>query len=178
MTKFLWNKFTAEAATSGKSKPFWEAAGISFDTRKIIKGDLFIALPGKRDGHDFVKAAFDNGAAAAMVSKIPKGLNENDNLLVVDDVMRALVRMAKSARNESKAIFVGITGTSGKTSTKDMGGLVFKSFGKTHFSEKSYNNLLGCSLTLATIPKDTEYVLVEIGTNCSGEIAELSQIVL
>ena len=177
MTEFLWNKFTAEAATLGQCKSFWEATGISFDTRKIIKGDLFIALPGKRDGHDFVKAAFDNGAAAAMVSKIPKGLNDNDKLLVVDDVMKALVRMAKSARNQSKAIFIGITGTSGKTSTKDMGGLVFNGFGKTHFSEKSYNNILGCSLTLATIPIDTEYVLVEIGTNSLGEIAELSHIV-
>ena len=134
-------------------------------------------MPGKRDGHDFVKAAFDYGAAAAMVSKIPKGLNEKDNLLVVDDVMKALVRMAKNVRNESKAIFIGITGTSGKTSTKDMGGLVFKSFGKTHLSEKSYNNILGCSLTLATTPKDTKYALVEIGTNSLGEIAELSHIV-
>ena len=177
MTEFLWNKFTAEAATFGKCESYWEAKGISFDTRKIIKGDLFIALPGKRDGHDFVKAAFDNGAAAAMVSKIPKGLNDNDKLLVVDDVMKALVRMAKSARNQSKAIFIGITGTSGKTSTKDMGGLVFNGFGKTHFSKKSYNNILGCSLTLATIPIDTEYVLVEIGTNNLGEIAELSHIV-
>ena len=72
--------------------------------------------------------------------------------------MQALVRMAKKGRNQSKATFIGITGTSGKTSTKDMGGLVFESFGKTHFSEKSYNNILGCSLTLATIPKDAEYV--------------------
>ena len=177
MTEVLWNKFTAEAATLGQSNSFWEAAGISFDSRTINKGDLFIALPGKRDGHDFVKAAFENGAAAAMVSKIPKDLNGNDKLLIVDDVMMALVRMAKTARKESKAIFIGITGTSGKTSTKDMGGLVFKRFGKTHFSKKSYNNLLGCSLTLATIPRDTEYVLVEIGTNNLGEIAELSQIV-
>ena len=136
MTEFLWNKFTAEAATLGKCESFWEAKGISFDTRKINKGDLFIALPGKRDGHDFVKEAFDNGAAAAMVSKIPKGLNDNDKLLVVDDVMKALVRMAKSARNQSKAIFIGITGTSGKTSTKDMGGLVFNRFGKTHFQRR------------------------------------------
>ncbi len=177
MTEVLWNKFTAEAATLGQSKSFWEATGISFDTRKINKGDLFIALPGKRDGHDFVKAAFENGAAAAMVSKIPQDLNRNDKLLIVDDVMMALVRMAKTARNESKATFIGITGTSGKTSTKDMGGLVFKRFGKAHLSKKSYNNILGCSLTLATIPRDTEYVLVEIGTSSLGEIAELSQIV-
>ncbi len=177
MTEILWNKFTAEAATMGRSKSYWEAAGISFDTRKINKGDLFIALPGKRDGHDFVKAAFQNGATAAMVSKIPNDLNRNENLLIVDDVMMALVRMARAARNKSNAIFIGITGTSGKTSTKDMGGLVFKSFGKTHYSKKSYNNILGCSLTLATIPRGTKYVLVEIGTNRLGEIAELSQLV-
>ena len=177
MAEVLWNKLTAEAATLGQCKSFWEASGISFDTRRINEGDLFIALPGERDGHDFVKSAFDRGAAAAMVTKIPKGFDEKDKLLVVDDVMKALVRMAKIARNESKATFIGITGTSGKTSTKDMGSLVFKSFGNTHFSVKSYNNILGCSLTLATVPKDTEYVLVEIGTNSIGEIAELSQIV-
>ena len=138
---------------------------------------MFIALPGKRDGHDFVKEAFENGAVAAMVSKTPRGLNGNNKLLIVDNVMKALIRMAQIARDGSKAIFIGITGTSGKTSTKDMGSLVFKSFGKTHFSEKSYNNILGCALTLATVPKYSEYVLVEIGTNNLGEIAELSQIV-
>ena len=137
MAKVLWNKITAEAATLGQCKSFWEATGISFDTRKIKEGDLFIALPGKRDGHDFIKEAFDRGAAAAMVTNIPKGLDQEDRLLVVDDVMKALVRMAKTARNESKATFIGITGTSGKTSTKDMGGLVFQSFGKTHFFLKS-----------------------------------------
>ena len=177
MAEILWNKSMAEAATLGKCNSFWEASGISFDSRTINKGDLFIALPGERDGHDFVKSAFDNGAVAAMVSKQPKGFNENDKLLIVDDVMKALVRMAKISRNQSEAIFIGITGTSGKTSTKDMGSLVFKCYGKTHFSMKSYNNILGCSLTLATIPKDTKYVLVEIGTSCLGEIAELSQLV-
>ena len=177
MAEILWNKFTAETATLGKCNSFWEATGISFDSRTIKKGDLFIALPGKRDGHDYLQAAFDNGAVAAIVSKKPKDFNENDKLLIVDDVMKALVRMAKISRNESEAIFIGITGTSGKTSTKDMGSLVFKSFGKTHFSMKSYNNILGCSLTLATIPKDARYVLVEIGTSSLGEIEELSQVV-
>ena len=177
MAEVLWNKVKAEAATLGQCKSFWEASGISYDTRRINEGDLFIALPGKRDGHDFVKAAFDRGAAAAMVTKIPIGLDEKDKLLVVDDVMKALVRMAKIARSETNATFIGITGTSGKTSTKDMGGLVFQSFGKTHFSQRSYNNILGCSLTLATIPKKTDYVLVEIGTSNLGEIAALSQMV-
>ena len=177
MTEILWNKYTAEKATFGQSRSFWEASGISFDTRKINKGDLFIALPGKRDGHDFVKTAFESGAVAAMVSKIPEKIDRDDNLLVVDDVMKALIRMAQASRKKSKAIFIGITGTSGKTSTKDMGSLVFKAFGKTHSSQKSYNNILGCSLTLATIPTGTEYVLVEIGTNGLGEIAELSQLV-
>ena len=97
MAEILWNNSTAEAATMGKSNSFWEASGISFDTRTINKGDLFIALPGKRDGHDFVKAALDNGAVAAMVSKKPKDLDEIDNLLIVDDVMKALVRMAVSS---------------------------------------------------------------------------------
>ena len=114
MTEILWNKYTAEKATFGQSRSFWEASGISFDTRKINKGDLFIALPGKRDGHDFVKTAFESGAVAAMVSKIPEKIDRDDNLLVVDDVMKALIRMAQASRKKSNAIFIGITGTSGK----------------------------------------------------------------
>ena len=84
MAEVLWNNIKAEAATLGQSKAFWEASGISFDSRRINEGDLFIALPGKRDGHDFIKAAFDKGAAAAMVTKIPKGLGEEDKLLIVE----------------------------------------------------------------------------------------------
>ena len=83
MVEVLWNKITAEAATLGQCKSFWEASGISFDSRRINEGDLFIALPGERDGHDFVKSAFDQGAAAAMVTKVPKGFDEKDKLLVV-----------------------------------------------------------------------------------------------
>ena len=82
MAEVLWNKLTAEAATLGQCKSFWEASGISFDTRRINEGDLFIALPGERDGHDFVKSAFDRGAAAAMVTKIPKGFDEKDKCFV------------------------------------------------------------------------------------------------
>lgn len=177
MTEVLWDANTAQIATLGQSKSFWTATGISFDSRKINKGDLFIALPGKRDGHDFVKYAFERGAVAVMVTKVPRDIDMENNLLFVDDVMKALIRMAKISREKSKAIFIGITGTSGKTSTKDMGSMLFKNFGKTHYSEKSYNNILGCSLTLATIPRNTEFVLVEIGTNSLGEISELSQLV-
>ena len=137
MAEVLWNNVKAEAATLGQSKSFWEVSGISYDTRRINEGDLFIALPGKRDGHDFVKAAFDRGAAAAMVTKIPKGLDEKDKLLVVDDVMKALVRMAKIARSETNATFIGITGTSGKTSLRTWEVWCFKALEKHTFHREA-----------------------------------------
>ena len=83
----LWTSKDAVKATNGISKINWVADGISIDTRNIKPGDLFVALKDKRDGHEFVKAAFEKGASAALVSKVPDGVNENFPLLVVEDVL-------------------------------------------------------------------------------------------
>ena len=173
----LWNEKTALGATGGYSTQPWTASGISFDSRSINEGDLFIAISAKQDGHDFVKDAFEKGAAAAMVSFIPKNIEKKYPLLIVADVKSALIKLAAYARKRSKAKFIGITGTAGKTSTKNIAHLILEGYGKTHSSAKSFNNILGCSITLATAPLDARYVVVEIGTNNLGEVSELSRLV-
>ena len=174
----LWNEKTVLGVTGGYSTHPWNASGISFDSRSIQEGDLFIAIAAERDGHDFVKDAFEKGAAAAMVNFIPKNINKKKYpLLIVADVKSALIKLAAFARKRSNAKFIGITGTAGKTSTKNIAHLILEGYGKTHSSAKSFNNILGCSITLTTVPLDAKYVIIEIGTNNLGEVSELSKLV-
>ena len=161
----LWTSKDAVKATNGISKINWVADGISIDTRNIKPGDLFVALKDKRDGHEFVKAAFEKGASAALVSKVPDGVNENFPLLVVEDVFGALQSMAKFARARTKAKIIGVTGSVGKTSTKEMLKTILTENGKTHAAEKSYNNHWGVPLTLARMPKNSDFAIIEIGMN-------------
>ena len=116
----LWSSKDAVKATSGVSHINWVANGISIDTRTLKMGDLFVALKDQRDGHEYIKIAFEKGAAAALVSRVPDGLNENWPLLIVDDVLSALESMAEFARERTHAKVIGITGSVGKTSTKEM----------------------------------------------------------
>ena len=174
----LWNEKIVLGVTGGYSTHPWKASGISFDSRSIKDGDLFVAIAAKRDGHDFVKDAFEKGAAAAMVSFIPENIDKKKcPLLIVKEVKSALKKLAIYARKRSNAKFIGITGTAGKTSTKNIAHLIFEDYGKTHSSAKSFNNILGCSITLTTAPLDAKYVIVEIGTNNLGEVSELSKLV-
>ena len=171
----LWTAAEAEAATGGRSTVPWEARGVSIDTRTIDRGDLFVALSAARDGHDFVAKAFERGAAAALVSRIPEGVPANMPLLVVPDVLRALEDMGRAARARTRARVAAITGSVGKTSTKDMARAVFAAQGRTHAAEASYNNHWGVPLTLARMPADTEFAVIEIGMNHPGEIAPLAR---
>ncbi len=172
----LWSKEEAAAATGGRAYGDWAANGLSIDTRTLQAGDLFIALKAQRDGHEFVRAALDNGAAAAMVSHLPEGVSEADNLLVVADVQSALEDLARAARVRSTARIVAITGSVGKTSTKEMLRTVLAKQGKTHASVASYNNHWGVPLTLARMPRESEYAVIEIGMNHPGEIAPLAKL--
>ena len=171
----LWTSTEAALATNGHSTQRWTAGGVSIDTRTIQRGDLFIALKAERDGHDFVAQALSNGAAAAMVSYIPESLDETAPLLLVEDVQRALEALGSAARERSKARIMAITGSVGKTSTKDMLHVILSPQGKTHVSFASYNNHWGVPLTLARMPEDTEFAIFEIGMNHSGEIAPLAR---
>ncbi|MDA7427498.1 UDP-N-acetylmuramoyl-tripeptide--D-alanyl-D-alanine ligase [Primorskyibacter aestuariivivens] len=171
----LWTAAEAAAATSGRATSDWTATGVSIDTRTLQPGDLFVALKAARDGHDFVAQALEKGAAAALVSRIPDGLDETAPLLIVGDVLEGLEALGRAARARTDARVVAVTGSVGKTSTKEMLRTVLSAFGRTHAAEASYNNHWGVPLTLARMPADTEFAVIEIGMNHPGEIAPLSR---
>ncbi|MEO9825484.1 MAG: UDP-N-acetylmuramoyl-tripeptide--D-alanyl-D-alanine ligase [Paracoccaceae bacterium] len=172
----LWTSDEAMAATGGKAQgPKWRAKGVSIDTRTIEPGDLFVALKAERDGHDFVASALEKGAAAALVSRIPDGIGPDAPLLIVNDVLSGLEQLGIAARARTKARIVAITGSAGKTSTKEMLGYVLAHQGKTHIAQASYNNHWGVPLTLARMPRDAEFAVIEIGMNAPGEIAPLAR---
>jgi UDP-N-acetylmuramoyl-tripeptide--D-alanyl-D-alanine ligase len=155
------------------------ATGVSIDTRTLQPGDLFIALKGDgRDGHEFVRAAFEKGAAAAVIDeKHSRELAGAGPLFIVTDVQAALDRLGAHARARAGAYVAAITGSVGKTSTKDMARVVFSHFGDTHASVASYNNHWGVPLSLARMPNSTRYAFFELGMNHAGEIAALVDLV-
>lgn len=172
----LWTALDAAAATSGIAIGDWTVDGVSIDTRTIKEGDLFVALTAARDGHDFVADALSKGASAAMVSRIPDGVPSDAPLLLVDDVLSGLIALGHAGRTRTDATVIAVTGSVGKTSTKDMLRHVLKAQGNTHAAEASYNNHWGVPLTLARMPVETRFAIVEIGMNHPGEIAPLSQL--
>ncbi len=171
----LWSSADAVAATGGRATRDFAATGVSIDTRTLQPGDLFVALRDVRDGHDFVAQALDKGAAAALVSHVPEGVAEDATLLIVDDVLTALESLGRTARARSKAKVVAVTGSVGKTSTKEMLRTVLERQGRTHAAEASYNNQWGVPLTLARMPADTEFAVIEIGMSHPGEIEPLAR---
>ena len=172
----LWTATDAAAATHGTSTTDWSATGVSIDTRTLQPGDLFVALTDSRDGHDFVATALQKGAAAALVSRIPQDVAPEAPLLIVPDVLRALEHLGQAARARSSAKIVAVTGSVGKTSTKEMLRAILSGQGRTHAAEASYNNHWGVPLTLARMPPDTEFAVIEIGMNHPGEIAPLARL--
>ena len=171
----LWTSDEAVAATGGRTTGPWAAGGVSIDTRTLQPGDLFVALKDVRDGHDFVGQALEKGAAAALVSRVPDGLSSGAPLLVVPDVLKALEDLGRAARARAKARVVGVTGSVGKTSTKEMLRVVLGGQGRVHAAEASYNNHWGVPLTLARLPREADFAVIEIGMNHPGEIAPLSR---
>ena len=172
----LWTAAEAAEATGGTTTAAWTASGVSIDTRTLQPGDLFVALKDMRDGHEFVAQALAKGAAAALVTHRPDGVAADAPLLIVPDVLEALTALAVAARARTKARLVGVTGSVGKTSTKDMLRAVLSGQGRTHAAEASYNNHWGVPLTLARMPADTEFAVIEIGMNHPGEIAPLARL--
>ena len=172
----LWTASEAVAATGGQSTRDWQAGGVSIDTRTLQPGDLFVALTAERDGHDFVAAALKKGAAAALVSRVPAGVSPDAPLVLVPDVLAALEALGAAARARTAARVVGVTGSVGKTSTKEMLRAILSGQGRTHAAEASYNNHWGVPLTLARMPAETEFAVIEIGMNHPGEIAPLARL--
>ncbi|WP_297768748.1 UDP-N-acetylmuramoyl-tripeptide--D-alanyl-D-alanine ligase [uncultured Roseovarius sp.] len=171
----LWCAEDAAQATGGRATGDWCASGVSIDTRTLQPGDLFVALSAARDGHEFVQQALAKGAAAALVSHLPDDVAADAPLLIVDDVQAGLEALGRAGRARSAARVVAVTGSVGKTSTKEMLRDVLGRQGRAHAAEASYNNHWGVPLTLARMPRDTEFAVIEIGMNHPGEIAPLAR---
>ncbi len=176
----LWSIDELVAATGGMLDGEQIAAsviGVSIDTRTIAVGDLFVALKDVRDGHDFVSSAFAKGAAMALVAKDYQKKPDDGLSLRVDDPLAGLEKIAVAARARlnDKARLIAVTGSAGKTTTKEMLRLGFAHLGRVHASQKSYNNHWGVPLTLARMPRDTDFAVIEIGMNHAGEITPLTK---
>ena len=174
----LWTAEDAATATNGRATSDWQASGVSIDTRSQEPGDLFVALDGpNRDGHDFVAAALDKGAAAALVTRRPEGVGEDAPLLLVEDGLEALWALGRAGRARSEAQIVGVTGSVGKTGTKEALRSCLSAQGRTAASVASYNNHWGVPLSLARMAPTAEYGVFEIGMNHAGELGPLSRLV-
>ena len=172
----LWTSAELRAATDGTLVAEVAVSGISIDTRTIAVGDLFVALRDVRDGHDFVADALAKGASAALVDRDPPGVAPDAPLLRVADTLAGLTALGAAARARSQARFVGVTGSVGKTTTKEMLRVALSAFGTTHASAASYNNHWGVPLTLARLPRGAELAVIEMGMNNRGEIAPLTRL--
>ncbi len=181
MSAPLWSGDKLVAALGARAEGAVPPAvtGASIDTRTLEPGDVFFAIRGEaRDGHDFVKAALDKGAALAVIDEEhAAGFAGAGALAVVPDVLKAMERAGSARRSELKAGIVAVTGSVGKTGTKEALRLVLSRQGKTHAPVASYNNHWGVPLTLVRTPADIAYGVYEIGMNSPGEILPLARLV-
>jgi len=151
-------------------------SGVSTDSRRIKKGDLFIPIIGKRfDGHKFIGSALKKGASGSLTSKKIK-LPENKTIIFVKDTLKAFHQIAKAYKERFKLPSIGITGSSGKTTTKDMLASILSMSGKTLKTDENYNNEIGVPITLLTLDKTCKYAVIEMAMQGLGEIEELAQI--
>jgi UDP-N-acetylmuramoyl-tripeptide--D-alanyl-D-alanine ligase len=177
MTSILWQANEAAAATGGATSGAWAASGIVIDSRAVHPGDLFVAIAGDRlDGHAYVQSALANGAAAALVHKAPEGVGAGDSrLLMTPDTTKALAALGTASRKRTDAQVVAVTGSVGKTGTKEMLRRALGVLGATHASEGNLNNHWGAPLSLARMRADTAFGVFELGMNHAGEIGPLSR---
>jgi len=156
-------------------KLFVKSTGISTDTRVIKKGSLFFALKGDNfNGNSFAKEAINQGATYAIIDD--DSVEISDNIILVEDVLRTLQNLATYHRNQFDIPVIGITGSNGKTTTKELIAAVLSTTYNVHFTQGNFNNHLGVPLTLLAMPVDTEIAVIEMGANHIGEIAELCKI--
>ena len=174
-----WDELNSAAAGTADGTALPPVTGFSIDTRTLAAGDVFVALQAERDGHAFVPAAFQRGAAAALVSRDYPRAPGDGALIRVDDPLRALERVGAVARARLSpdARVIAVTGSAGKTGTKEMLRACLACAGRVHAAEKSYNNHWGVPLSLARMPAATRFAIFEIGMNHAGEITPLSRLV-
>ena len=173
----LWSAAEAAQATGGESRGDWRADGVSIDSRTLAPGDLFVALKGpNHDGHDHVGQAFGARAAAAMVERAPGIESAETPLLIVPDSLEGLWALAKAARARSAARIVAVTGSVGKTGSKDLIAQALATAGPVSVSAGNLNNHIGAPLSLARLPAEAAYGVFELGMNQPGEIAPLARL--
>jgi UDP-N-acetylmuramoyl-tripeptide--D-alanyl-D-alanine ligase len=178
MAASLWTSDEARGSTGGRCDVAWTASGVSIDSRTVVPGDLFIALEGPHnDGHRHVASALKDGAAAAMVARNPDGVSPDAPLLIVSDTLAGLNALGTTSRRRSGAQIIAVTGSVGKTGTKEALLVALASLGETHASALSYNNHWGVPLSLARMPKSAKFGVFEVGMNHGGEITPLSRMI-
>ncbi len=169
----LWTSAEIAEATGGTAHGDFEVTGVTFDSREVQPGDLFVAMPGTvHDGHEFVAGAIAAGAAGALVSRPIAAPH-----VLVADTARALEDLGRASRQRSNTRIVAVTGSVGKTSTKEAIAAALDRWrpGRVHRSVKSYNNHTGVPLSLARMPRDAEFAVLELGMSNAGEIAALTR---
>jgi UDP-N-acetylmuramoyl-tripeptide--D-alanyl-D-alanine ligase len=176
MSQPLWTAAEIAAATGGRASGDWTVAGVSIDSRTVRPGELFIALRGpNHDGHDFVPDALAHGAAAMVDRALPHP--SGAPLVVVEDTLVALTALGRAARARSTARIAALTGSVGKTGSKEALRLALSAQAATHASAASHNNHWGVPLSLARAPGAAVYAVYELGMNAPGEIAALARLV-
>jgi UDP-N-acetylmuramoyl-tripeptide--D-alanyl-D-alanine ligase len=178
MTRPLWTSDEVIAATGGKAEGGnWTASGVSIDSRTLEPGDLFVAITGENtDGHAYVEGALKKGAAAAIVSQPNDAMRAAGPLVVVEDTLTALEALGRAARSRAPAKVVAVTGSVGKTGTKEALRLILSEQGATHASAASYNNMWGVPLSLARMPADTHFGIFEVGMSHPGDITTVEAV--
>lgn len=174
----FWTGDRLIEATGGNLKgENFTATTVSTDTRSLKPGELFVALKGENfNGHRYLRVAKEAGAVAALVSEVPADAPENFPLIVVEDTLVSLQKMARYRREKTKARIIGITGSVGKTSAKEMLKIALSAYGETYATSGNYNNHIGLPITLCNLPESAEFAILEMGMNHAGEISFLSHI--
>ena len=176
----IWSSDEVSKVIRNKIESSWYCNALEFDSRKVQPGSIFFAMPGtKFDGHNFIDDAVKSGAIALIVQKSYKSSIYNNKLIKVDDVYKTLILMAQAARkrvNDSAKI-IAITGSSGKTSTKEMISSALSTLGLTYSNTGSFNNHVGVPYTLVNMSRNIEFGVFEIGMNNSNEISKLAKLV-
>ena len=172
-------KEIAQAVHARKIEEAWETVEINtvgFDSRKMTADSLFVPLISENDGHDFVEKAIENGAVATFWSKSLGSAPTTIPVIQVEDTLKALQDLAAYYLNKIHPKVVGITGSNGKTTTKDMTEAVVSSQYRVHKTQGNFNNHIGLPITILEMPSDTEVIILEMGMNHAGEIKVLSDL--
>jgi UDP-N-acetylmuramoyl-tripeptide--D-alanyl-D-alanine ligase len=172
----IWSVRDLSNALNIEVHPDIHGGQVQFNSNSVTDGDLFIALKGANDGHNYALHALERGANAVIISQEITGLPD-EKVIMVPDTLTALHQMAEYKRQKSQAKFIGVTGSSGKTGTKEAIKTVLSHFGSTFASRGNFNNHLGVPINLASLPDDIEYAVFEMGMNHPGEIRALTKMV-